>query len=91
MKKMNLKYGLAALLGLGLSANVSADGHITCDTITFTPEAFASYEFIDKACLEMVERGGVPNDRARADITVIDGRTYEASADTVEQAFQRLF
>jgi D-amino peptidase len=40
--------------------------------------------------LELVERGQLPNDRARPEITVVDGRTYEASAETVEQAFQRL-
>jgi hypothetical protein len=53
MKKANLKYCLLALAGLGISANANA---LTCSDITFTPEAFAAYEFIDKACLEMVER-----------------------------------
>lgn len=57
MNKMNLKYGLVALAGLGLSANVSATD-LTCSDITFTPEAFAAYEFADKACLEMVDRDG---------------------------------
>ncbi len=57
MNKMNLKYGLVALAGLGLSANVSATD-LTCSDIEFTPEAFAAYEFIDKACLEMVDRDG---------------------------------
>ena len=57
MKKVNLKYGLIALAGLGMSANVSAQ-ELTCSDITFTPEAFAAYEFIDQACLEMVERNG---------------------------------
>ncbi len=57
MTKLNLKYGLVALAGLGLSANVSATD-LTCDDITFTPEAFATYEFADKACLGMVERDG---------------------------------
>ena len=55
MNKMNLKYGLIALAGLGISANASATD-LTCSDITFTPEAFALYEFIDKACTEMVER-----------------------------------
>jgi hypothetical protein len=57
MNKVNLKYGLIALAGLGISANVSATD-LTCSDITFTPEAFAAYEFIDQACLEMVDRDG---------------------------------
>ena len=57
MNKMNLKYGLIALAGLGISANVSA-ADLTCSDITFTPEAFAAYEFIDQACLEVVDRDG---------------------------------
>ncbi len=57
MNKMNLKYGLVALAGLGLSANVSATD-LTCNDIEFSPEAFASYEYADKACLEMVDRDG---------------------------------
>jgi len=57
MKKMNLKYGLVALAGLGISANVSAQD-LTCSDITFTPEAYAAYEFIDQACLEMIDRNG---------------------------------
>jgi len=57
MNKVNLKYGLIALAGLGLSANVSA-ADLTCGDITFSPEAFETYEFVDQACLEMVERNG---------------------------------
>jgi hypothetical protein len=57
MRKLNLKYGLIALAGLGLSANVSATD-LTCNDIEFTPAAFAAYEFADKACLEMVDRDG---------------------------------
>ncbi len=57
MNKLNLKYGLIALAGIGISANVSATD-LTCSDITFTPEAFAAYEFIDQACLEMVDRNG---------------------------------
>jgi hypothetical protein len=57
MNKMNLKYGLVALLGLGLSANVSA-ADLTCNDIEFTPEAFATYEKIDQACLDVVDRDG---------------------------------
>jgi hypothetical protein len=57
MNKMNLKYGLVALVGLGLSANVSATD-LTCNDVEFTPEAFAAYEFADKACLDMVDREG---------------------------------
>jgi len=58
MKKMNLKYGLVALAGLGLSVNVSA-ADFTCSDIEFTPEAFAAYEFADTACLDIVDREGV--------------------------------
>ena len=58
MKKMNLKYGLVALVGLGLSANVSAADHLTCNDIEFTPEAFAAYKYADKACMDVVERDG---------------------------------
>jgi hypothetical protein len=57
MKKMNLKYGLVALAGLGLSANVSATD-LTCNDITFSTEAFAAYELADKACLGVVDRDG---------------------------------
>ena len=57
MNKLNLKYGLVALAGLGLSANVSA-ADLTCSDVVFTPEAFAAYEFADKACLDIVERNG---------------------------------
>lgn len=57
MNKMNLKYGLVALVGLGLSANVSATD-LTCSDVEFTPEAFAAYQYADKACLEMVDRDG---------------------------------
>ena len=57
MNKMNLKYGLVALAGLGLSANVSAVD-FTCSDITFSPEAYEAYEFVDQACLEMVDRNG---------------------------------
>ena len=57
MNKTNLKLVLAALLGLGFSANVSAQD-ATCSNITFTPEAYAAYEYIDKACLEMTDRDG---------------------------------
>ncbi len=57
MNKVNLKYGLIALAGLGISANVSA-ADLTCSDVTFTPEAYAAYEFVDKACLEMVDRNG---------------------------------
>lgn len=57
MNKMTLKYGLVALAGIGLSANVSAADY-TCDDITFTPEAYSAYQYIDKACLDIVERDG---------------------------------
>ena len=54
---MNLKYGLIALVGLGFSANVSAQA-LTCSDITFTPDAFAAYQQADAACLEIVDRDG---------------------------------
>lgn len=57
MIKMNLKLGLVALAGLGLSANATATD-LTCSDIQFTPEAFAAYQFADKACLDMVDRDG---------------------------------
>ena len=57
MKNVNLKYGLVALASLGISANVSAQ-EITCSDLTFTPEAFEAYEFVDQACLDVVERDG---------------------------------
>lgn len=57
MNKVNLKYGLIALAGMGISANAGATD-LTCSDITFTPEAYAAYEFVDKACLEMVDRDG---------------------------------
>ena len=57
MNKMNLKYGLIALAGLGISANVSATD-LTCSDLTFTPDAYAAYGEIDKACLEIVDRDG---------------------------------
>ena len=53
MKKVNLKFCLLALAGLGLSANANA---LTCSDIEFAPEAFAAYSQIDKACLEIVQR-----------------------------------
>jgi hypothetical protein len=57
MNKVNLKYSLIALAGLGISANVSAQD-LTCSDLTFSPEAYAAYEFVDKACLTMVDRDG---------------------------------
>ena len=57
MNKMNLKYGLIALAGLGISANVSASD-LTCSDVVFSPGAFDAYEFVDKACLDVVDRNG---------------------------------
>ena len=57
MNKMTLKHGIIALAGLGFSASVSA-ADLTCSDIEFTPEAVATYEFIDAACLEIVDRDG---------------------------------
>ena len=53
MKKVNLKFCLLALAGLGFSANANA---LTCSDIEFSPEGFAAYSQIDKACLEIVQR-----------------------------------
>jgi hypothetical protein len=55
MKKVNLKYGLIALAGLGISANVSA-ADFGCSDLTFSPEAYEAYEFVDQACLDIVDR-----------------------------------
>jgi hypothetical protein len=57
MKNVNLKFGLIALAGIGFSVNVSA-ADLTCSDLTFSPEAYAAYEFVDKACLEVVDRDG---------------------------------
>jgi hypothetical protein len=57
MNKVNLKSGFVALAALGLSVNVSA-ADLTCNDIEFTPEAFAVYEYADKACLDIVDRNG---------------------------------
>jgi hypothetical protein len=57
MKKVNLKYGLIALAGLGISANVSA-ADFGCSDLTFSPEAYEAYEFVDQACLDVVDRDG---------------------------------
>ena len=58
MNKMNLKYGLIALVALGISANVNARD-ITCDDVTFNEQAFTGYEYIDQACQEVVNYNGV--------------------------------
>ena len=76
MSKVNLKYGLVALLGLGISANVSAVDY-SCADITFTPEAFEAYEFIDKACLDMVERDGGVYAKLTARVVAQNARTTQ--------------
>ena len=76
MSKMNLKYSLVALLGLGVSANVSAV-EFSCADITFTPEAFEAYEFIDKACLDMVERNGNVYAKLTARVVAQNARTTQ--------------
>lgn len=55
--RSNLKLGLIAIIGMGFSVNASATD-LTCSDITFSPEAYSTYEFVDQACLEMVDRGG---------------------------------
>jgi hypothetical protein len=72
MNKVNLKYGLIALVGIGFSANVSATD-LTCSDITFSPEAFDAYEFIDKACIEMVDREGSTYAKLTAKVVVQTG------------------
>ena len=57
MNKVNLKYGLIALAGLGISANVIA-ADFSCGDLTFSPEAYEAYEFVDQACLDIVDRNG---------------------------------
>ena len=57
MKKMNLKYGLIAVVALGISANVNAQD-VNCDGVTFNANAFDNYEFVDQACQQIVERNG---------------------------------
>lgn len=41
--------------------------------------------------VEMVERHAIPNSYAKVAMRVIDARTYEVSAETVEQAFYQIF
>lgn len=43
-----------------------------------------------KMRLELVSRGSVPNTDSKPYAKVIDGRTYEVTGDTVEQALRRL-
>lgn len=59
MKKLNLKYGLIALLAMGISANVNAQDMECEDVITFNAAGFDAYEFIDQACQAVVDRDGV--------------------------------
>lgn len=51
---------------------------------TFTPMAIEHPVVLRK---EMVERGSIPQAVGRDDIRIIDGRTFEKSAATVERAF----
>jgi len=57
MHRTNLRQGLVALISLGVSASLGAQ-EIDCSNIRFSPEAFTAYEFIDKACLEIVDLDG---------------------------------
>ena len=36
---------------------------------------------------EMVERGSIPSAGTKPSLRILDGRTYETTADTVEKAF----
>lgn len=55
MKYASIKLGLAVLLGAGFSMNAGA---ATCADVTWNQDAYAAYDQIDKACLEMVDRDG---------------------------------
>ena len=59
--------GLAALIGAVSPVNVTA-ADLSCTDITFTPAAKATYEAIDKACLEMVDRDGETYARLSASV-----------------------
>jgi hypothetical protein len=67
MKKINLKYGLIALLAMGFSINVNAQD-ITCDGIEFNAQGFDAYEFIDQACQAVVIRDGALYAQLKAQI-----------------------
>ncbi len=41
--------------------------------------------------LEVIERGGIPGGPGRPDLKVLDGRTVETTADSVEAALRRLW
>lgn len=69
MKKMNMKYGLIALVALGFSVNVNAQD-VSCDDITFRAEVISDYEFIDQACQEVVEINGTLWAKFLAEIAV---------------------
>ncbi len=55
MNKLNLRIGLAAVLGLGICMNANAQ---SCSDLTWSAEAYEAYDQIDAACIEMVDRGG---------------------------------
>jgi hypothetical protein len=69
MKKMNLKYGLIAVVAMGFSANVNAQ-EVTCDDITFNAQAFTRYASVDQACQEVVERNGAMYAKLLAQVQV---------------------
>ena len=56
MKKVNLRIGLAAILGLGVC--MTANAQVSCSDLTFTDEARQAYDQIDAACIEVVDRAG---------------------------------
>lgn len=65
MKNLNLKLGLAALLGLGISVNASAQ---SCSDLTWSAEAYEAYDQVDAACIEVVDKDGVPVAKLEAEV-----------------------
>lgn len=57
MNKKSLMPALVAFVGIGFSVYADA-AELSCSDITFTADAFATYEFVDNACLEIVKRDG---------------------------------
>jgi len=55
-----------------------------------TAEAIGKIGSIEPLRVEKVERQGIPNTWAREEIRMIDARTCEITADTVELALNRM-
>ena len=65
MKNLNLKIGLAAILGVGISMNANAQ---SCSDLTFTAEAYEAYDQIDAACIEVMEKNGAMMAKLEAEV-----------------------